>query len=173
MVKTNPLREMVFKEGGGGDLFVNDFPAKLRVLSTDPLAYVDRYANTKFAFPVWSYDQGKPMILAKGASIAKPIQVIDMDADFGEDVTTVDLKITKSGEGKETRYTVNVLRKAEKLTDDQLEEAAKLDGSLEKVFPNGIRVSELNTGKELPQPDTIPGDEDLDGPPPSDDDYPG
>jgi len=153
MANTNPLRDLRFSDNSGSS-FLSSFPAKIRVLSTDPLVSIDKYSNTRFAFAVWSYDEEKAMILNKGASIARPIQQIDADTDYGMDVTAVDLKITTSGEGKDTRYTVQVLPKAQELTADQVKEVHDLDNNLNKIIKNGVRASEYNKGTELPAADT-------------------
>lgn len=143
----NPLQELKFSEGNGS--FIKSFPAKLRILSTDPVVHMDKFGSTKFAFPVWSYDENRPMILNKGASIVRGIQQIDSDEDFGADVTSVDIKITSTGEGKETRYSVNALPKTQELTEDQLAQVEDLNKSLEKIIKNGVRVSSYNKGAKL------------------------
>jgi len=142
----NPLQGLKLSEGSSD--FIKQFPAKIRVLSTDPLVNLDKFGGTKFAFPVWSYDEQKAMILNKGASIVKGIQQIDADEDYGGDVTAVDIKILSSGEGKETRYSVNVLPKTQDLTEEQVEAVNKLDTNLSKIIKNGVRASEFNKGKK-------------------------
>lgn len=142
----NPLQGLKFSEGSSD--FIKQFPVKIRILSTDPLVNLDKYGGTKFAFAVWSYDEKKAMILNKGASIVKGIQQIDADEDYGSDVTAVGIKILSSGEGKETRYSVNVLPKAGELTAEQIEQVKKLDSNLTKIIKNGVRASEYNTGKK-------------------------
>lgn len=147
----NPLQALKFSEGNSS--FIKEFPTKIRILSKDPLVHMDKFGGTKFAFPVWSYDENKPMILNKGASVVRGIQQIDADDDFGADVTAVDIKITSTGEGKDTRYTVNALPKTQSLSDEELAQVAELDKNLEKIIKNGVRVSEYNEGKKPKQND--------------------
>lgn len=144
---SNALRDLKFGDGGGSS-FIKEFPAKIRILSTDPLVSIDKYGNTRFSFAVWSYDENKAMILSKGASIARPIQQIDADADYGMDVTAVDLKITSTGEGKDTRYSVNVLPKTETLDKEQTKEVNDLDDNLKNIIKNGVRASAYNEGEK-------------------------
>lgn len=137
-------------ENSGGGLFVKideDNPVKLRVLTVDPLINVDEtYGATRFAFVVYNFTEGKAQILNKGWSIAGELQKIHLDEDFGADIQKVDVKITATGSGKETRYSVNPLPNAQKLTDEQLAEVIEID--LEKVIKNGTRMSEVNAGKK-------------------------
>lgn len=146
----NPLQQIKFNEGGS---FIKEFPAKMRVLSTDPLVSLDNYGGTKFAFPVWSFDNSKAMILNKGSSIVKSIQQIDSDEDYGADITKVDIKVTATGEGKETRYTVQVLPKTQELTDEQIAQVEELDKGMKKIIKNGVRASSYNKGEELKSSD--------------------
>lgn len=160
---TNPLRDLKLGDGSGGSFikFKSGEPVKLRVLSTDPVVNVDQYGNTRFSFPVWSYNDNQPMILSKGASIVRAIQNIDADEDFGANVTKVDLKITASGEGMETRYTINALPNAVELSTEQIEAVEELDAKLEKVIKNGVRASAYNTGTTLPKSEDSFSDEDV------------
>jgi len=147
----DPLKDFKFKSEGS-DLFVTikeDAPVKLRVLTTDPMIHIEsKYGSTRFAFVVWNFTENKAQILDKGASIAREIQKLHMDADYGADIQKIDLKITGSGTGKDTRYSVTPLPKAGTLTKEQIAEAAKID--LNKIIKNGVRMSEANAGTELP-----------------------
>lgn len=144
-----------FSSGSSG-LYLTDFPVKLRVLTTDPLIHVEpKYGSTKFAFVVWNHDLGKAQIMDRGASIAQEIQKLHLDADYGADVQKIDIKISKTGDGKETRYFVTPLPTAVKLTNEQLKEAASID--LPEKIKNGVRMSAINNGSEtlLTQKDVL------------------
>lgn len=132
----------------GGGLFLSDFPAKIRVLTLDPLVSMDNYGNTRYAFVVWHHDENKPKILNKGPSFAKRFQEIHLDEDFGSDVRKIDLKVTVSGTGKETRYTITPIGNPYDLPNEKVKEAASVQ--MQSVIKNGIRLSELNNGAKVP-----------------------
>jgi hypothetical protein len=138
----------------GGGLFLSEFPAKIRVLTLDPVVSRDDYGNTRYAFIVWSHDDNVPKILNKGPSFAKRFQEIHTDKDFGNDIRKIDIKITVSGKGKETRYTITPLATSEDLTNEQIKEAAAIN--LQSVIKNGIRLSEANKGTKVPTVDIEP-----------------
>lgn len=131
---------------------------KLKVLTTDPLVHGDKFGNTRYAFVVWDINEEQPKILDKGYSIFGRIRDIHLDPDFGEDIRKLDIKISATGEGKETRYSVDVLPSKTELTTEQIKEAAKLE--LEKIIEWGIRLSEINEGKEMPVNQNAKVDED-------------
>lgn len=139
-----------FSSGSSG-LWVDEFPVKLRVLTTDPLVHVEaKYGSTKFAFVVFNHDAGKAQILDRGASIAEAIQKLHLDEDYGADVQKIDIKISKTGEGKDTRYSVTPLPKAIELTNEQIKEATTID--LPGKIKNGVRMSAINNGADTPMP---------------------
>lgn len=145
------LKDYKFKEGGGGDLFVaikDGAPQKLRVLTLDPVVHIDKFGNTRYAFVVYNYTEGKAMILDKGTSIAKQLSTLHTDEDY-DDLNKIDVKISATGEGMETRYSVNVLPKTETLTVDQIKECSGL--KLEEVIKNGVRMSDVNEGTPIPE----------------------
>lgn len=145
------LKDFKFRNEGGGDLFVTikeGAPQKLRVLTLDPLVHVDKFGNTRFAFVVWNYTQDKAQILDKGKSIAQPLSDLHADEDY-EDLNKVDVKISATGEGMETRYSINVLPRTETLTTAQNKECAAI--KLDEIIKNGTRMSEINAGKPMPR----------------------
>lgn len=156
MAETDALKSYQFKEGGGGDLFVKikeGSPQKLRVLTLDPLVHVDKFANTRYAFIVYNYTESKAMILDKGTSIAKGLSMLHVDEDY-DDLNKIDVKISATGEGMETRYAINVLPKTETLTTDQIKECAKLN--LEDIIKSGTRMSAINDGEPMPTAEEEP-----------------
>jgi hypothetical protein len=112
----------------------------------------EKYGSTKFAFVVWNHDLGKAQIMDRGSSIAKAIQELHNDEDYGANIQKIDIKISSTGEGKDTRYTVTPLQKTIELTPSQIEEAAKID-LMEKI-KNGVRMSQVaekQSSKPMPQ----------------------
>lgn len=157
------LSNLDFK-GGSSDFikFVADKPIKLRVLTLNPLVSNNSYTNektgevtvsTKYGFAVWNYTEDRAMILNATPSIAQTIHRLHTDEDYGEDVTKLDIKIEPTGEMLERRYTINVLPKSQKLTDEQETAVLELDGKLDSIIKNGIRADEYNEGKRNKAPE--------------------
>ena len=135
-----------FNQVGGGSLFLKfeaDKPVKLRVLTTDPLVYIDKFANTRFAFIVYNLTDGKAQILQATPGMARRIGEIHKDEDFGANIQKVDVKITPTGAGMERRYTIQALPNATDLTQAQLKEAKEinLEEKVGKDAPMAQRMS--------------------------------
>lgn len=158
------LKGLSFRDNSSSDFikFKADEVVKLRVFTTDPVVYNSTYTNkltgevkisTKYVFSVWNYSEDRAMILDATATIARGIHELHTDDDYGEDVTQIDIKITPTGELLERRYSINVLPKAQTLTVEQEEAVKTLDSKLSSIKKDGIRASEANAGREVPQPD--------------------
>lgn len=129
-------------------------PQTLRILTLDPLVSRDQWGNTRYSFIVWNWTEDKAQILSKGPGIVKQLQQIHVDNDF-EPLNKLDIKISATGEGLETRYTVSPLPKAKEMTKSMVEEAKTID--LESKIDNGIRLSKVNEGEDLPSVDADSG----------------
>jgi|SRR3990167_907583 len=140
MSESDALANFKFKTDG---LFLrlsaDTSPRKVRILTTDPMVSADKWANTRFAFIVWDYDEKKARILNATPGVAKQIQAIHQDEDFGADIRKVDVKITTTGSDLETRHTLVALPKSLTLTNQQVQECAAI--SLEEKIENGQRMS--------------------------------
>lgn len=157
---TDALSSLQFKDnsssdGGGFIRFKADVPVKLRVFTTNPTIHVNQYGKEQISFAVWNYDEDKAMILSKGPSIAKQLSAIHVDEDFGEDITKLDIKITPTGEDLNREYSINVLPKAQELTEKQVDELEELDKNLDKILKNSIRADAYNRGERPVPADTI------------------
>ena len=148
MAETDALKTFNFPKNQG--LFVSFEDGdeyKLRVLTTDPVVTTREFTaqdgsvnlSTKFAFIVWNYTLNKAQILNAGAIITREIQRIHQDEDFGANIKSVDIKITATGNKLTRRYTVQVLPKAETLTNDQIKECQAID--LDEKVKDGQRMS--------------------------------
>ena len=151
-MEVDALRDKKIETGGG--LFVKTVegtPIKLRVLTVDPVVSKDPYGGTKFAFIVWNYTENRAQILNKGGSVAKEIQRLHLDEDYGANIQKMGIKITTTGQLKETRYSVDPLPNVEELTKEQIEEAKKI--KLDEVIKMGIRYSKLTSTDDLTVPE--------------------
>lgn len=152
MAEVDALRDFDFSKVTGAGLFLKfeaGKPLVLRVLTTDPVVYQDEYTDaddevtlsTKFAFVVYNFTDKKAQILQATPNMAKKIGSIHTDPDFGGNIRKVDIKISPTGEKLQRRYDIQVLPKANELTNDMIEEARKID--LEEVMADkhGTRMS--------------------------------
>lgn len=139
-----------FKFGGG--LFIklssDDSPRKLRVVTTDPVVSVDKFGNTRFGFIAWDYNNDKAGILNTTPGVAKQLQAIHQDEDFGANIKNVDIKVTTIGSGIESRHNVTGLPKSETLTNEMIKDLR--DINIDEKIEEGERMSFYNKEKELP-----------------------
>lgn len=147
---SNPLAAAKFSSG----LFLSDFPAKIRVLTRDPMVYNDKFGNTRYAFIVYNLDEERLQILNKGPGFAQEFQRIDSDNDFGGDIRRVDVKITTNGkQGINIRYKFDVIGDPYDLSKEQMksimESNIKLDEVIQKNSPGAKRLSEINAGAKI------------------------
>lgn len=135
----------------GAGLFVKfeaGKPLTLRVLTTDPLVTTVEYEDkntgeitlsTKFAFVVYNFTDQKAQILQATPAMARKIGDLHVDPDFGANIRKIDIKISPTGEKLERRYDIQVLPKAQELSQEQIKEAQEI--KLEDKVENGQRMS--------------------------------
>lgn len=137
---SDPLRDFKFKDGG---LFVrlnaDTSPRKMRVLTTDPVVSMDKFGNTRFAFVVWDYNEDKARVWNTTPGVAKQLQAIHQDEDFGANLKKTDIKVVTIGESLETKHTVTALPKSTGLLARQVEEAQAID--LDELIEGGQRMT--------------------------------
>lgn len=161
MAETDALSTFDFsKVSGGAGLFLKfkaGEPVTLRVLTTDPVVRSVEYRNketdevesisTKFAFVVYNFTAGKAQILDASAAMARKIGELHTDPDFGANIKKVDIKISPTGEKLERRYDIQVLPKANTLTNEMIKEAQKINLD-EAVEGDRMSFYESNPGHE-------------------------
>jgi hypothetical protein len=146
---TDGLSNLQFKESNSESNFIKfvaGTPVKLRVFTTNPTIHINRYGKEQISFAVWNWDEDKAMILSKGPSIARQISHLHNDEDFGADITKLDIKIMPTGEDMNREYSVNVLPKAQDISEEQIEALKELDESFSKIFKGSVRAEEYNNG---------------------------
>ncbi|CAB4176686.1 hypothetical protein UFOVP1522_33 [uncultured Caudovirales phage] len=111
-------------------------PVKLRVLTTDPVVSTEEYVdkktneislNTRFSFIVYNFTDKRAQILKTTPNIAKKIGEIHTDPEFGSNIKRIDIRISPTGEMLERRYDIQVLPKAEELTNEMILEAQRIN----------------------------------------------
>lgn len=122
---------MIFGKFGGGGTFLKfkaGEPVVLRILTTDPVLSIDKlYGNTAFGFIVYNFTEGKAQILNASPGVAKRIQAIHFDDDFGANIRKIDLKISPEGEKLNRKYEIQVLPTTKELTPAMIDEAKGID----------------------------------------------
>ena len=148
MSESNALATFEFpKNKGLFTTFEDGDEYKIRVLTLDPVVSTREFEgadgtinlSTKFAFIIYNFTLEKAQILNAGATITKEIQRIHQDPDFGANIKNVDIKIAASGSKLTRKYSVQVLPKAETLTNEQIKECAAL--KLDEIVKDGQRMS--------------------------------
>lgn len=120
-----------YKPAGGGDglfLKISDGDSvKLRIAS-EPAIFTTTFEgsdpSTRFAWTVWNRGEKKAQVFNGGKSIYN--QIADLVEEWGEP-TTFDISVKRTGQGLETRYSVNPLPKSTDLTKEEQEECDKVD----------------------------------------------
>jgi len=148
---TDALSKFDFSKVTGGGLFVKfvaDRSITIRVLTVDPVVVNEQYEDketgdisltTKFAFIIYNFTDDKAQILKASPNMASNISKLHTDEDFGADIRKLDIKITPTGEKLQRRYDIQVLPKANTLTNEQIKECKAID--LDAKVENGQRMS--------------------------------
>lgn len=151
MAETDALSGAKF----GSSLWLTDFPARIRVLTRDPMVYNDSFGNTRYAFAVYNVDIDKLQILNKGSGFAQRFQEINADPDFGNDIRKIDVKITTNGrQGKDIRYTITPIGAPHDLLPEVIQyirdNGFDLAEKIRRNNPAALRLSEVNAGAKVP-----------------------
>lgn len=100
-----------------------------------------------WAATVWNEKEKRVQILEIAlATVQEPIEALAKDADWG-DPLNYDIKVTKTGEGKETKYAVNPVP-AKELSAEAKEAFAESNINLDALFSGGnpFQKSEESAG---------------------------
>lgn len=142
-----------FNQVSGSGLFLKweaGKPVKLRILTTDPLVFLDKFGNTRFAFTVYNLTEGKAQILQASPGMARRIGELHTDDDFGANIRGIDIKITPTGDGMERRYTIDpITMNVRDLTSAEIKEASEinLEEKVAKDAPLAQRMSFYDSKK--------------------------
>ena len=152
MSEENAMKNFDWGTVTGGGLFLKfeaGKPVNLRVLTVNPVVNTSEFedkvtgdvtVNTKFNFIVYNWTEKKAQILSASAAMARKLGELDSDVELtGGDIKTVDIRISPTGEKLNRRYDIQVLPKANELTNDIIKECAAI--KLEEVIKDGQRMS--------------------------------
>lgn len=154
MAESDGLKDFKFPGGLWIRPNADDSPRKLRVVTTNPVVSTDKFGNTRIAFIAWDYNNDQAGILNTTSGVARQIQAIHQDPDFGANIKNTDIKITTVGSGKETRHTVTALPTSEQLTTSMINELKEIN--LDEKIQDGQRMSFYNRDAQ-----TDPNDRDI------------
>lgn len=154
MAEQDAMATFDFNKLGGGGLFLKfqaDHPVTIRFLTVDPIVRQQEFEDKmtgetnlsmKFAFIVYNLTEDVAQIVELPGGLMKRIGNYHKDPDFGADLRKMDIKIMPTGENKERRYDVQVLRHSgneTQLTAEQIKAAASI--KLEEKVQDGYRLS--------------------------------
>lgn len=125
-------------------------PIVVRVLTTDPVVFNTSFEDkktgetivaTKFAWVIYNFSAKAAQVMQTTPNLAKKLQELHTDVDFGADLKSIDLKITPPAPGVIAAYDVQVLPKTQVMTDEQIKECMKIN--LDELFEDkgGIRMN--------------------------------
>lgn len=140
-------------------------PVTIRILTKDPVVqeaeFTDKKTNevnlrTTFCFIVYNFTANKAQILSAGPGMARTLQKIGTDEDFGANLNRCDVKISPEGEGLNRVYDINVVRHSGNettLTPEMVREAQEINldtdvkdsrGRLSQYEPGGVTPGKAN-----------------------------
>jgi len=131
-------------------------PIVVRVLTTDPVVFNTSFEDkktgetivaTKFAWVVYNFTAKAAQVMQTTPNLAKKLQELHTDVDFGADLKSIDLKITPPAPGVIAAYDVQVLPKTQVMTDEQIKECMSI--KLDELFEDkgGVRMNSYDPKK--------------------------
>jgi hypothetical protein len=136
----------------------------LRIMG-EPVVFENEFkgrVSTRYAWPVWNYDDNKAQILQMPVTGFKSLAEFARDDAWG-DPTQYDIKYKRTGTGTDTRHAIlpNPRSIGVAMPEEAIEESGKLD--LLKIIKGSILVSDAAKGKAVPkaqpnqepEPDTV------------------
>ena len=120
---------------GSGNFFSLEDGKTARVrFQSNTYAYQDTFkregqpdkVSTRYAWLVYNHDEKKAQILKQSGTFFSSLAAIAKDPDYGNP-TGYDVKITRTGTGTESKYTITPAKNTIELTPDMLGELANLD----------------------------------------------
>jgi hypothetical protein len=82
--------------------------------------------STRYAWIVYNHDEKKAQILKQSGTFFSSLAAVAKDPDYGNP-TGYDVKITRTGMGTESKYTITPAKNSVELTKEMLQEIADLD----------------------------------------------
>lgn len=155
-----------YKPAGGSDglfLKIQDGESVTLRIASEPAIFTQEFNNdgevsvsTKFAWVAWNRGEKKAQIFNGGKSIYS--QIADLVEEWGEP-TDFDIKVKRTGQMLETRYSVTPLPKSDPLTKEEKAECDKID-LLKAVKGQWLKNFEANQEDKVYDVDDAPIDKD-------------
>lgn len=155
MSENDALKDYEVKETSQFLKFKDGDNIKLRVLTMDPLVTKKTFnpgdePAVRFNFIVWNWTAEKAQIWGATPGMMNRLSGLHKDEDF-PGLNKIDIKVKATGEMLERRYEITPLPTATDMTKAMIAEAAAI--KLEEVIKDGIRLSRINDGEEIPEED--------------------
>jgi hypothetical protein len=145
----NIYKQYTPPQGGGGSYlkFEDSKPVRLRIVS-EPVVFESSYqdnVSTRYAWSIWNLDEDCAQVMVLPVTAYRMIADYGADEDWGDPLENAyNLKITRRGTGKETKYSVVPSVAKEPLTDEQKLEVEGVNlVSAVQASPSASRVEWL------------------------------
>lgn len=134
-------------QSGGLYLRINDGETVTLRIASEPAVFDSEYKgniSTKYAWKVYNFNEDVAQVFQNSATFYSQIANLAEDEEYG-DPTQYNIKVTRKGEGTDTKYHVLPGTKREPLTEEQQAKIDEVDliGSVEKS-PSAMRVQMLS-----------------------------
>jgi hypothetical protein len=114
---------------GGGFLKIKDGETVIMRIAGEPVIFDSDYqgkVSTRYGWVIYNLSADMAQIFTQSATFFKQIAAYDSDEDYG-DIKGYNIKVTRQGEGTDTKYNIVPSPKKSELTKEQLDEVAKID----------------------------------------------
>lgn len=106
----------------------NDLRELLKETTIDELFENSDYEiRERYAFIAWNFETEQAEVWQVSRKLFDNLRTLHRDEEWEDGLDSNDVKVTRTGKGTETTYTVNYARKSEPLTTDQEQQILNLD----------------------------------------------
>jgi len=129
---------------GGGFLKIKDGETITMRIASEPVIFQSEYQgklSTRYGWAIWNNNEESAQIFTNSATFFRQLAAYDADEDYG-DIKGYNIKVSRQGEGTDTKYTIVPSPKKSELTSEQKSEVAKID--IIKAISAGAGVSQVH-----------------------------
>lgn len=146
-------------DGGVYLKFEDGEPVRVRIAS-EPVIFDSEYKgniSTRYSWIVWNYDLEKAQVMTLPVTGYRMIAELAADEEDWGDPTTYNLKVKRTGTGKETQYSVNPSQAKGDLDENAQNEIKGLNLlDLVGATPSASKIQWLSDVIEVGRKDTAP-----------------
>lgn len=127
----------------GGFLKIDDGQTVVIRIASEPVIFNSEFkgkTSTRYAWAVYNHDEGIAQVFSQSGTFFKNLAVFANDDEYG-DPTTYNIKVTRTGTGTDSSYTIVASPKKAPLTKEQQEAVEEID--IIKAIQSGPGVSNV------------------------------